>query len=52
MIVEITLIVLIISNILLWIGHTKMKMVIGSFIKQEMEAVKRIRETLEGDDKK
>jgi len=52
MILKITLLVLIISNILLWISHTKMKFVIGGLIKVNRETLEHIIETIEGDDKK
>ena len=47
MLLKITLLVLIISNILLWISHTKMKIVIGAFVKSQIEMIKAIKEVTE-----
>ena len=47
MLLKITLLVLIISNILLWISHTKMKIVIGEFLKNKIEIIKTIQKATE-----
>ena len=47
MLLKITLLVLIISNILLWISHTKMKLVIGAFLKNQIEIIKTIQKATE-----
>ena len=48
MLEKITIVVLIIANLLLWVPHFKMKMVIGSLVKRELEFVEEIKEILEG----
>lgn len=44
MLEKITIIVLIIANILLWVSHIKMKMVIGALIKVNRETLEKILE--------
>ncbi len=44
MLEKITIIVLLISNVLLWVSHIKMKMIIGLIIKTYREEIKKIME--------
>ena len=56
MIIKITLIVLMISNIALWISHTNMKCIIGHLLTMNMENLNTLKklfdDDIEGDDRK
>lgn len=47
MLEKITIIILLVSNVILWVSHFKMKIVIGALIKTIHDTNKRTIETIE-----